>query len=270
MVQAHDIHELQDGSQPCNPPRIARVSHDVPAVHRISPPLSCLTKIVWRDTSDLRGLARVIQGEQGGMPPDISTVVCHIDGEIANQTNAAVMAVLLQRLPLPKKLPLQKLVGRHGHWIRSGAVRPLRPGEPRIGLFERHKPGKSLKPDVPLGTKRFECETIDPRERLYTPGGGLPQQGLLPWDDRFVIHNGVWKDRDIVEGFWGEPPFRHQGIQAEQEGIPSHAGYPLIGGVDLIRWSQRQHLPVLLTARCQKIDKLLRRGTQVPNPIASW
>src|SRR5215468_2706255 len=98
MVQAHDIHELQDGSQPCNPPRIARVSHNVPAVHRVSPPLSCYTKIVWWDTSDLRGLTRVIQGEQSEMPPDISTIVCHIDGEIANQTNATFMAVLFQCL----------------------------------------------------------------------------------------------------------------------------------------------------------------------------
>src|SRR5262252_89398 len=270
MVQAHDIHEFQDGAQPCNPPRIARVSHDVPAVHRVSPPLSSRTKIVWRDPRDLRGLARVIQGEQGRLPPDISAVVGHIDGEITDQMNVTVMAVLLQRLPLPKKLPLQKFVSRHGHWIRSGAMRPLRPREPSIDLFECHKPGKSLKPGVPFGTKRFECETIGPRERLHTPGGSLPQQGLLPWDDRFVIHSSVWKDRDIVECFWGEPSFRHQGIQAEQEGVPSHAGRPLIGGVDFIRWSQRQHLPILLTARCQKIDELLRRGPQVPNPIASW
>jgi len=110
-----------------------------------------------------------------------------------------VMAVLLQRLPLPKELPLQKLGGRYGHWIRSGAVRPLRPGETRIGLFERHKPGKSLEPGVLLGTKRFECETIGPRERLHTLGRGLPQQGTLPWDDRFVIHRSVWKDRGIVD-----------------------------------------------------------------------
>src|SRR5215467_471543 len=108
------------------------------------------------------------------MLSDISAVVCYIDGEITNQTNATLMAVLLQRLPLPKKLPLQKLVGRHGHWIRSGAMRPLRPGEPSTGLFECHKPGKSLKPGVPLGTKRFEGETIGSRERLHAPGSGLP------------------------------------------------------------------------------------------------
>ena len=106
MVQAHDIHELQDGLHPGNPPRIASVSHDVPAVHRVSPSLSCGTKIVWRNTSDLRGLARVIQGEQVRMPPHIGAIVRHIDREIANQTNATVMAVLLECLPLPKELQL--------------------------------------------------------------------------------------------------------------------------------------------------------------------
>src|SRR5215467_2024801 len=131
------------------------------------------------------------------MPPDISAVVCYIDRKVANQTNTVAMAVLLQRLPLPKELPLQKLVGCHSHWIRIGAVRPLRPGEICIGLFERHKPGKSLEPGVLLGTKRFERETIGPRERLHTPGCGLPQQGALPRDDCFVIHTGVWKDRCI-------------------------------------------------------------------------
>jgi hypothetical protein len=122
------------------------------------------------------------------------------------------MAVLLQRLPLPKELPLQKLVGCHGHWVRIGAVGPLRPGEIRIGLFERHKPGKSLEPGVLLGTKRFERETIGPRERLHTLGRGLPQQGALPWDNRFVIHRSVWKDWGIVERCGCEPPFRHQSV----------------------------------------------------------
>src|SRR5262249_27780191 len=191
MVQAHDIHEFQDGPQPCNPPRIAGISHDVPAVHRVPPALPCSAKIVWWDTSHLSRLASVIQGEQGRMPPDISAVVCHIDREVTNQTNTTGMAVLLQRLPLPEKLPLQKLVGRHGHWIRIGAGRPLRPGEACMGLFERHKPGKSLEPGVLFGKKRLGGEAAGPGERLPTRGRGPPKRAIFPGGARFVTHTGV-------------------------------------------------------------------------------
>src|SRR5262245_906870 len=104
MVQAHDIHQFQDSLYPGNPPRIARVSHDVPAVHRVAPALSCGTKIVWRDASDLRGLARVIKLEQVRMPPHISAVVCYVDRQITDQTNPALMAVLLECLPLTEEL----------------------------------------------------------------------------------------------------------------------------------------------------------------------
>ena len=163
MVQAHDIHQFQDGLHPGDPPGILCVSQHIPAIYWIAPALPDGTKIVWGYASHPSRLAGVIKGKQFRVPPDIGAVGGHIDRHIANQTNTMAMAVLLQRLPLTKELKLQKLVCGNGAWIRISFVCPLRPGEASIGLFERHKRGKRVEPGLLLGTKRFKGETIYPR-----------------------------------------------------------------------------------------------------------
>jgi hypothetical protein len=91
------------------PPRVILLRQHLPPVQRISPELSCGTEIVGRNSGHMGGTFPAIQLEVVRIPPDIHTLIGHIDGEIPDQMNTSIMGVIPKLCPLLKKKELQEL-----------------------------------------------------------------------------------------------------------------------------------------------------------------
>ena len=88
MVDAHDVHELQEARDALHPPGEAVFSHRVPIVKRVAPKLAVLAEIIGRHARDFFGAAVLAQGEKFRVRPDVGAVLREVQRHIPEDADA--------------------------------------------------------------------------------------------------------------------------------------------------------------------------------------
>ena len=107
MVDADDVVQLTGAIDAAYPPAEAVLPHTLPIVQRIAPQLAVGTEIVWRHAGHGLGNQRLVQLEEFRLRPHIGGVHSHIDGQIADDTDALRVDVVPQPVPLAEEQILQ-------------------------------------------------------------------------------------------------------------------------------------------------------------------
>src|SRR5690606_23627754 len=91
VVHPHQIHELKDTAEPVNPPAVAGGGQHIPTVARVTPELTGRGEVVGRNPGAHCRLARLIQGEEVLVRPDVGTVVGDVDRDVPHDTDAPLV-----------------------------------------------------------------------------------------------------------------------------------------------------------------------------------
>ena len=151
MVNADNVIHLEAVPEPCNPPIVSCLSVVIPAVERIAPQLAVCREAVWRAARYSRGDILTVQLEKFWVRPCIRAVHRNVNRDIAYDSDALVIGVFTQLIPLGKKLELQVLLELNVkiqlsavvvHRVCPAQTDILRPLCPRLSLktfFYCHK-----------------------------------------------------------------------------------------------------------------------------------
>ena len=168
VIQPEDIKQLKLRAESFQPPAEIVLHDPVPAIQRIPPSLPRRREVIgWHAGYDF-GPARLIQGKQVAVGPDIGTVMCYKNRNIAKQRDAVLMRIVAQGSPLGKKCELLEtyLFTVLGMFITK---RPQRSGIPVAKRCRPIQPGSfSL------------CMPDGPKEGVIIQPGGmlLPETGI--------------------------------------------------------------------------------------------
>src|ERR1700678_603312 len=135
MIETHHVEQGERGSEAIDPPLVTRGGQQVPAINRISPKLSGSAEIIRRYAGNYRGAALIVEIEKFGMGPDVRAVVRNINRDVPHEADGALLAIFLERAPLPKKFELPILLAiQFRPQFRRQLVHSLQisPAKPRI------------------------------------------------------------------------------------------------------------------------------------------
>src|SRR5216683_3454309 len=160
MVQPENVTALQRPGYAVDPPVIVLRLARFPAIYRISPALARNAERVRRDASDHGGRKVFIQVKDVTIAPDVRAVKVDKDCHIANDLDAALVAILSQRAPL---LEERKLNGAFGFQVRLKLQAKFMH---RLGITM----GQSGDPRTPRGPCVMLAHHIKENEILQPPG----------------------------------------------------------------------------------------------------
>src|SRR5207247_239875 len=106
MIQANGVHMRQQGTQAVYPPTIAGLAMDIPVIKRVAPELSRGTEGVGRHTSKKARPLPLVQQKQFRVGPHVTRIGGNKKGQVAYQTYALGMRVLLESLTLTEQQEL--------------------------------------------------------------------------------------------------------------------------------------------------------------------
>src|SRR5208337_4252538 len=110
MIEAHHIEKRERSTKALDPPSVSAGGQQVPAINRIPPKLSGGAEIIRRHAGDHGRAALIVEIEKIGMSPHVRAVVRNIDRDVAHETDAALLAINLEMLPLLEEFELPILV----------------------------------------------------------------------------------------------------------------------------------------------------------------
>jgi len=275
MVEPDDVHQGECGLDTLNPPGIAILRHQVPAIERVAPELAGGAEVVRRHTGSQRRLAAFVEIEQLGMQPHCSAIECNEYGHVAEKPDAAVVAILLEPGPLFEKLVLLVFVPR------DFACQLLAPaldscGTPQFYVILPHIPGLKT---MGFFQGRIKRIAVEPRGFVTAEGvepGSLSRRGFLLEGLERLLQQRELEGADCVEvnrmlrergrvgqvgGF--QQAFLKQLFQAYEQGIACEDRVALVGGVAVANGTQGQHLPETLFGVRQEVGEAIGLGPQV-------
>src|SRR5208337_497919 len=100
MIEPDVIKIVCEPTHAVDPPRIALLLHDVPAIKRIAPALAVFAEKIRRHAGDNFGIEFGVQAIQMGMRPNIGAVEIDKNRHIAGDANRTLRTIGAQRLPL--------------------------------------------------------------------------------------------------------------------------------------------------------------------------
>ena len=100
MIDAHEIETRELRAHARQPPAEAAALHRVPVVQRVAPELTLGVEVVRRHAGDREGLAARVEREQPPVPPDLDAVAIDVERQVAEQVDAALVRIALERGPL--------------------------------------------------------------------------------------------------------------------------------------------------------------------------
>src|SRR5437588_10568792 len=103
VIEAQDVDQAERRAQTVDPPGVAGGGEDVPTVERVAPQLAGGAEVVGRHPCHERRPAVRRQVEQLAMRPAVGAVLRREDGRIADDADATLRSVLLERYPLPEE-----------------------------------------------------------------------------------------------------------------------------------------------------------------------
>ena len=147
VVDAHEVVELERPAEALDPPAVARRAHRRPVVDRVAPALALVGEGVGRDAGDDVG------DEELGMREVVGAVLGDVDREVADQPDAALVRVALERAPLALEAHLV------GDRVLAGERRPLpdprrMAGDERVQLVRLDRGLGVLEEPAPAGERR--------------------------------------------------------------------------------------------------------------------
>src|SRR2546421_7140505 len=181
------------------------------------------------------------QVEQLTMRPTVGAVVRREDGRIADDADATLGNVLLERYPLPEEevlhedvpadLALQPpaLPGQGGRLPRGDLGLPLRPRRAVVGVFEGHEEREVVQPRLLRGGEALNGGAPVRRGVLLEERERLLQQPLLVVDDRSVVDPAGGGRGSMVERRGREPAILNPHLGADQQWIAGEGGGGLGG-----------------------------------------
>ncbi len=275
VVDADEIHQLEDAAQPAQPPAEAVGGMGLPAVQRVAPALAGGAEVVGRHAGDGDRPAVAVELEQGLVRPDVGAVATDEDRRVAEQAHAALVRVTAQRRPLAVEAPLAEAPERHAlgvlglrprqrrRFAAHQRARPRRPLGPVVGLAQRHEEREVLEPagvggneGVVVGARlavgRVEEARRSRLQPAHAPGHGRGEV------DPVVGHGDVRGERRL-----GEPATRVQRVQVDQQRVAGESRRARIGAVAGADQPERQHLPPGLPGAHQPVDEAIGLGAEV-------
>src|SRR6185436_784082 len=111
VIDTQHVNSLERRAQTIYPPSKTRRAHRVPVVNRIAPKLTRAAEIIGRNSRDDYRTAVAIELEHLWMTPHVRGIVGNEDGRIADDSDASLAAIPLQRPPLTEEEILIKLLG---------------------------------------------------------------------------------------------------------------------------------------------------------------
>ena len=168
MVNTNHIVHLEAICQTTAPPVISGASVVIPAIERISPQLTGRGERIGRTSCHCHRLIVRVKLEQLRAGPCISGVKRHIDRNITDDLNTAIVCILFQTNPLYRKLILKIFIKLNVIVALSAVVihgkapaladilSPLDPGLTVKALLHRHEQGIIIKPPCIFLTEYME------------------------------------------------------------------------------------------------------------------
>jgi hypothetical protein len=182
-----------------------------------------------------------------GIGPHIGAVQRDKDGDVADNANALLVGVRLDRQPLRKELPLAvllalDLIGQLDppalQCLGLSPCRPCLPLVPRgqiVRLLERHEQGHVFQPACLFLTEPGKSGPLVRRSPVTVVGKGLVQQLGLVIDHRAEIHPVVGKEGHRLQIGGREVAGLHQLLRADEHRVPGKGGQALIGRIAIAR-----------------------------------
>ena len=134
MIDAHEIETRELRAHASEPPAETAALHRVPVVERVAPELAVGVEVVRRYAGHRQRLAARVEREQLAVPPDLDAVAIDVERQVAEQVDAALVGVALQRGPLQLEQVLLEHAAREtasrfaARHARSAAASPLAVG----------------------------------------------------------------------------------------------------------------------------------------------
>ncbi len=277
MVEPHGIEPRERLRESLEPPMEAGPLERLPIIERVPPALAGRAEVVGRDAGNHRGLTLRVEEEQLPVGPDVGAVVGDEDGEVADQPDAQLVALVAQRLPVVVEEELFESVlvdlgaqGATGAIERSPIARaelrlPFRPRAVAPGLLDRGVEREVLQPACVRGAEGFEVRMIvrPPAVR----GVGIAQLRHPPGARRRVVHASAAKARRVRERGAGEKTFLGQALEADEQRVPRERGVRAVRRVAVPERPDRQHLPPALPGIVQRARERVRLRPQVAAPV---
>ena len=94
MVETYHVIKLRGISYSSFPPRIVVSLHLVPVIERITPKLSVLVEVIWRNSAYFFRYIIAVQLEHLRFLPDISTVQGYIDRNVPDNSYVVILGIL--------------------------------------------------------------------------------------------------------------------------------------------------------------------------------
>ena len=143
--------------------------HRVPVVERIAPELTVGVEVVGRHAGNRERLAARVEREQIALPPNVDAVAIDVERQVAEEIDAALVRVTLQRGPLQLEQILleherAKLLAARGESTRAALRRAV--AVRRRAIATRRSSKRALKSsNNPYGTSQRRCARTNSRER---------------------------------------------------------------------------------------------------------
>jgi hypothetical protein len=271
VVEPHEVDLVERVLHAPGPPPEAALLHAVPVVNGIAPALALRGEGIGRHARDDGRLATVVEAKERRVGPHVGTVGGHVDGQIAEELDVAVVAVLLQGRPLPVEqvLPVgmhAALVGealagtRKGIGVALGEGRgPVVPRGAVVVILDGGVHRVVVEPVGLIGAELLKREALE---------GGF-EHTRLARHEACVVDVGLGKLHEGRQVGLVEEPLLQERLGANQERIAGKRRQARIGRGAVPHRTQRKHLPDLLFGAIEEVDKGGGRGSEIADPVAA-
>jgi len=203
------------------------------------------------------------------------------DRQVAEQADALLVGVSLERKPLPVEDPLAEAVlGDAGGVRLAGGVqrgrlaqgfpfRPLHPGPAAVRVLEGGEQGEVVQPVGVLRAPGLELGALGGRmvggEALVGPAE-LP---VMVADDPAIVDAIGREGRRVGQVINRQPAILDEPVEADQVGVAGEGGERLVRRVAIAGRAEREHLPDRLVVLGQPINEPVGPLPQIADAIAA-
>ena len=262
MIQTDNIVQLSGSRQALNPPEIVSLRHLFPVVNWVAPELAVRGEGIRGAARHLFRMAAFVQLEEFRICPHVRRIQRHVNGNVADNADALGIGVAAQRLPLPVKFVLNKvlqpdLIGQLPALFRQSVslsqtqgFRPVQPGLAAQGVLQRREQSIVFQPAPVLLHEGFvgfiRCKPLK-RQPQHVHPVGVHGAEIHPCR--------VAAPGNVLNFLFFQQSFVHQGVQVDEIVVARAGSQRLIGGIAVAGGSQGQDLPVPLSGPDQKVHK---------------
>ena len=266
VVHADHVVQAPRACQATLPPGETVLLHRLVVVERVAPQLAVGREGVGRAAGDAHGQVLLVQLEAPGVGPDVGGVERHVDRQVADDADAAVVGVRAQGLPLAEEEVLDvgeepDVILELGRVARDGLravhadalIGPVGPGDHAKVALDGHEERVVVEPGG-VGLRELHDLRVVAVPAAFARAGEQVEAVRV---EGAVVHvRGVAPPVGPLDLVRCEQAALHQVVEVDQVGVAGKGRRALIGGVAVARGAQGQHLPPGLVGLDQPVDPL--------------